>query len=159
MKALRKSAMHSPALLALRYLIAKEVVGSNDGSQLGLLLESAQVISHPMPIAQVGASGRCILLQVKIRWLLVQEEDVSMRRTGRRWRWANVVGDKGCARVGQCGFTIGSLLGLEAGLDPVQDGTQNGEGWVGAIKIQTDNDIRFIWSCRIESDFWRCLGI
>ena len=112
-------ALHPSALVTRSQSVAAKVIGSNDRPQIRLFLKSAQVVSHPGPIAHLRSSSRCIFLAVKACWLLIQQEDVSMRRTTWRWCGANVIGDKGSARSCQCGDAIGCSLGLEAGLDPV----------------------------------------
>ena len=64
-----------------------------------------------------------------------------MRWTEWRWRCANVVGDKGGVGGCQGSLTVGCSLGLEAGLNPMQDWAQDAERGEGSIDVESDNDI------------------
>ena len=138
LKALRNNSLYKPVLETLSPSLAAKVIGSNDGTQFHLLLESSQIISHPRHIAQLRSSGRCILLPIKARRLLVQQEDVSMSWTKWWRRWANVVGDEWSSK---CGPPVGCWPRLEAGLDPMQDWAQDTEGRERSVNVQSDNDI------------------
>lgn len=50
LKALCYIIQHLPVLVCLSQSLAAKVIGSNDGSQFRLFLESRQVVSHPRPV-------------------------------------------------------------------------------------------------------------
>lgn len=78
-------------------LVAVEVVHGNDVSEPQLLLPVVQARPHPAKVPQRPPTrGREPRSRVEpIRLLLVQQEDVSVRRAAGRRRGADVVGDEG----------------------------------------------------------------
>lgn len=99
-------------------LLTIKIIASNNRSQINLLCKSSQVIPHPRPIPQLLPPSWCILLCIKVCWLLVQHEDVSMRCT--RWWgcWSNVAGyEWRCCY--QLGCAVCGWPWLQVWLDPV----------------------------------------
>lgn len=103
-------------------LVAVEVVEGHDRAEIDFLGPGIQVVSHPAHVAQLLAIGRRMLLHIELSWLLVQKEDVAVRRATRRWRRADVVGDE---RSG--GVKVAGLGGLHSRLDPMQNGSEETE--------------------------------
>lgn len=135
-------------------LVAVEVVESQHRTQTDLLSPGIEVVAHAVPVAQGLAIGRGIFLGLEASGFLVQEEDVAVRRAARRGSRADVVGDKRGA-----GVEGGSLSDLHAGLDPVEDRTQNSPGGEGSIDIQVDDQVGLGGVQALEEDFRGRLGI
>ena len=86
--------------------------------------------------------------------LLVQEEDVPVRRTARRGSRTDPVGDEGRVKLKQ-----GRVGDLRIGLDPVQNGTQNPEGGEGSIDVEAHDHIFGIGLCAGEEELRGFLGV
>jgi hypothetical protein len=95
-----------------------------------------------------------MLLRIKASGLLVQEEGVAVRRAAGRGSRADVVGDERGA-----GVKSGGLGGLRAGLDPVEDGSQDAPGGEWGIDIQADNQIGLGSIQTLEGELRGSLGI
>lgn len=95
-----------------------------------------------------------MLLGLEASGLLVQEEDVAVRRAARRRCRADVIGDERGA-----GVECGSLSDLHARLDPVEDGSQDTPGREGSIDIQTHNQVGLGGIQALEEELGRSLGI
>ncbi|TGO71725.1 hypothetical protein BELL_0538g00010 [Botrytis elliptica] len=59
-----------------------------------------------------------------------------MRCTSGRGSWTNIVGDEGLGG----GEETGGVGGV-AGLDPVEDGTEKGEGGEGRVQVEHDEEV------------------
>lgn len=117
-------------------LVALEVVESQNRAQVDLLGPRIEVVAHAVPVAQFIAVGRRILLRIEASGLLVQEEDVAVRRAAGRGSRSDVVGDERPA-----GVESGRLGGLNTWLNPVKDGSQDTPGGERGIDIQTDDQV------------------
>lgn len=138
-------------------LIAREIINRQHRPEVRFLLPRIQTISHSIHIRKVFPIRRCIFLPVKTSWLLIQEEYVAMRTTSWRWRRTNVVGDERlCDFQRQRSRTGG---GSQTGLDPVENGTQDIEGWEGGVDVEGDDHIGFGRISGLEGKFGRRLSI
>lgn len=135
-------------------LVALEIVESQHGAQVDLLGPRIEVVAHAVPVAQFLAVSRRILLGIEASGLLVQEEDVAVRRAARRGSRPDVVGDKRPA-----GVEGGRLGGLDTRLNPVEDGTQDTPGGERGIDIQTDDQVGFGNIQALEGELWGRLGV
>ena len=120
-------------------LIALEIVNRHHWPKVRFLLPRIKAVSHSIPIRQILSISRRIFLPVKTNRLLIQEEYVAMRTTSRWRRRTNIVRDErlcSCQRWRSCGR-------FQSGLDPVEDGTEDIEGYEGGVDVESDYHIDF----------------
>lgn len=95
-----------------------------------------------------------MILEVERIRLLVQEEDVTMRRTSRGRSRSNPISNEGSVEL-ECR----RLSDFDVRLDPVQDGTQYPEGWEGGVDVQAHDHVFGVGLCAGEGELWWILGI
>lgn len=95
-----------------------------------------------------------MLLGIETSRLLIQEEDVAVGRATGWWGRADIVRDERSTGVQSRG-----LGDFDAGLDPVQDGTQDTPGWEWSVDVQAHEEIDLGRVEACEGDLWRRLGV
>lgn len=134
------------------HLITLKISTSHNTSQPRLLLKSIQIKPHPLPNPHTLPARRRKLRHLKARRLLIQKKSISMRSaTWRRLR-TDEIGYEG-TRGGH--FAVGGA-GV-VGLEPVEDGTHDGEGGEGWVHVEGYEEVGCVWGGGV-GDAWGGLG-
>lgn len=107
-----------------RISVAAEIVRRQNWSQFHFLREGIQIIPYPLPVTKGLSTLWRILLGIEALWLLVQQENIPVRRASRWRRRADIVrNERGrCCQDGlaRCGGIVGWF---KSRMNPVQDGS------------------------------------
>lgn len=101
-------------------------------------------MKHPRRIAQLLSALRRVVLVLEALGLGVEQKDVAMRPRARRRGGANVVCDEGRVRF-EKEAAVGRGLGLQVGLDPMQDGTEDGQRDKGRVDVYGYDEVGAFW--------------
>lgn len=114
--------------------VAYEVVGSDDLTQLRILNELVEIEPHPLHYAELlTLLWLTELLPIEARWLLVEQEQVSMGSTTWRRSGRDVVSYIRSTRSAQLATVV--PIGFQTWLNPVQDRTEEGEAWKWGVEV------------------------
>lgn len=130
------------------HLLGAEVVGRHHRPQPRLLLKRRQIVPHPRHHAHRRPLRRRVFLGVEARRLLVQQKDEAVRAAARRRGRGQPASDDGGAGARQ-----GGARGLEARLDPVEDGAEDIEGGVGGVEVDADGEVGVCGGGGTEGNF------